>query len=85
MERDWKEAWIDEMGLIVALSGEDRFRRLSAFKARCLLLAPTYKAELSAALKQRFMPSSYPENPPADGCRSGMDAINAVTQHPSQS
>lgn len=40
--KDWKESWIDWMGLIVALSGEKRFYELETFKLRMneLLIPP---------------------------------------------
>jgi hypothetical protein len=57
--RDWKEAWVDHMGLIVALSGNARFAMLDAFKLKMFVdLTPDEQAELRDCLRRRFTPSS---------------------------
>lgn len=58
-KRDWKEAWVDEMGLVVALSGKARFEAMDAFKLKMFVtLTPEAIAELRECLRQRFTPSS---------------------------
>ncbi len=57
--RDWKEAWVDEMGLVIALSGKARFEAMDAFKLRMFVtLTPEAIVELRECLRQRFTPSS---------------------------
>jgi hypothetical protein len=59
MNRDWKEAWVDQMGLIVALSGANRFDLLNQFKAAMMSrLSSEQRDELVECLRQRFTPSS---------------------------
>jgi len=58
-KRDWKEKWVDQMGLIVALAGEQRFKRLESFKlAMSVALTEDQCEELRECLRQRFTPSS---------------------------
>jgi len=65
IERDWREAWVDKMGLIVALHGEQRFKRLEAFKLEMFVeLTPDQCAELKECLRQRFTPSSESHTAP---------------------
>lgn len=72
--RDWKEEWIDEMGLIVALSGYDRFIRLGIFKLAVKhTLTEKQRGELKLAIKNRFTPTNG-----QDGCKSGMEAVKEV-------
>lgn len=72
--RDWKEKYIDRMGLIVALSGEPRFQQLSLLKADMALLSSEMQQELKSALRQRFAPSGG-----TDGCQSAMNAVTSAT------
>ncbi len=59
MTRDWKEIYVDQMGLIVALNGSDRFKAMEAFKLRMFVeLTPDQCDELRECLRQRFTPSS---------------------------
>lgn len=74
-ERDWKEAWIDRMGLIVALSGYVAIRR---FKEDMATLESLAEVEaLREAIRQRFTPSSYADAE-RDGCKSAMAAVKEV-------
>ena len=80
-ERDWKERWIDEMGLIVALSGEVRFSTLASFKNRMRTLPQADQESLRIALKQRFTPSSYSTNNPSfNGCREGTVSVESAIE-----
>ena len=64
MERDWKEAWVDRMGLIVTLSGQDRFMRLKKFKADMVHdLTPGQIVDLRICLRERFSPSNAMTGP----------------------
>lgn len=75
MTRDWKEGWIDQMGLIVALGGEHRFNKLRQFKDdMARYLTPEERSELKEALRQRFTPTNG-----QDGCSSAMEAVKDVT------
>lgn len=59
MKRDWKEHWVDRMGLIVALHGKARFDALDAFKLKMFVeLTVDEQAQLRACLRQRFTPSA---------------------------
>lgn len=71
--RDWKESYVDQMALIVTLSGEERFKRLTAFKAQTQLLEKQDQAELSECIRLRFTPSNG-----QDGCQSATDSVNSV-------
>lgn len=70
MLRDWKEVWIDQMGLIVALSGEERYARLRDFKKQLALLSDKDFHALNKAIKERFTPSNG-----EDGCQSATEAV----------
>jgi hypothetical protein len=72
-QQDWKEPWIDRMGLIVALSGSERFLRLSKLKTDMAGLSPAMQAELRAAIRERFTPSNG-----RDGCQSAMQSVRSV-------
>lgn len=74
-ERDWKELWIDQMGLIVCLSGEDRFQRMREFKAFMALLSQEKQAELKEAIRMRFTPSNG-----QDGCQTAMRSVKEVME-----
>ena len=75
IQRDWKEAYVDQMGLIVALSGKPRFEMLEAFKLRMFVeLTAEQCAELKECLRQRFTPSGG-----KDGCQSATDAVNQAS------
>ena len=59
MKRDWREPWIDQMGLILTLSGRPRFVMMEAFKLKMLVeLTPEQWIDLKEALRQRFTPST---------------------------
>lgn len=74
IERDWKEEWIDEMGLIVALSGKERFTKLSIFRIKMrALLSPVDQDALKEALRQRFTPTNG-----MDGCQEATAAVKEV-------
>lgn len=73
--RDWKEAWIDRMGLIVALGGGHRFNELAQFKRDMSAMSEREQAELKEAIRQRFTPTNG-EN----GCQSGTEAIRKVVK-----
>lgn len=73
INRDWKEPWVDRMGLVVALSGEDRFTHLQRLKRDMAPLAPEQQAELRECFRQRFTPSNG-----ADGCQSATQAVREV-------
>lgn len=68
--RDWKEAYIDHMGLIVALSGERRMDEMRLFKRNMERLTLKQQGELRLALALRFTPTNG-----QDGCQSGMQAV----------
>lgn len=75
IERDWKEAWVDEMGLIVALSGEDRFFRLNKLKFRMgRELSEQEVHQLRACLRQRFTPTNGQH-----GCQEATSAVKEIT------
>lgn len=77
-ERDWKESWIDRMGLIVALSGNDRYVAIRRFKEDMATLESMAEVEaLREAIRQRFTPSSYAGDE-RDGCKSAMAAVKEV-------
>lgn len=74
INQNWKEPWIDQMGLIVALSGEERFIMLARFKYRMAMELSTFdQAELRVAIRQRFTPSNG-----EDGCQSAMSAVKEI-------
>ena len=68
--RDWKESWVDQMGLIVALSGAERFSKLTQFKIRMKELAPESQKELMETLRMRFTPTNGD-----NGCREATSAV----------
>ena len=74
MKRDWKEVWIDKMGLIVALSGEQRFAKIEDFKASLALLSADDQAAVKQAMRQRFTPSNG-----QDGCSEATASITEAT------
>lgn len=74
IERDWKEFWVDDMGLIVALSGEARFERLRKFKALMQRLTEAEQRELGDCLRQRFTPSNGDS-----GCQEATSSVKEVT------
>lgn len=72
--RDWREKWVDEMGLIVTLSGEDRYFRLNQLKFRMgrdLTEQEVY--QLRQCLRERFTPSNG-----QDGCKEAMDSMRTI-------
>jgi hypothetical protein len=74
LERDWKEEWVDRMGLIVCLSGSLRFDALREFKRDMgFKLSNAQIQELKACLKARFTPTNG-----EDGCQSGTSAVREV-------
>jgi hypothetical protein len=73
-QRDWKESWVDQMGLIVALGGKQRFEALDAFKLKMFVtLTPEAIAELRECLRQRFTPTNG-----GNGCASATAAVKEV-------
>lgn len=68
--RDWKEAYVDQMGLIVALSGKDRFVQMEFLKERMRELPESQQVELKECLRQRFTPSGS-----HTGCKSATEAV----------
>lgn len=56
--RDWKEEYVDFMGLIVALSGEQRFARMTELKDGMKGLTDKQNKELKQAFRERFYPFS---------------------------
>lgn len=73
-ERDWKEAWVDRMGLIVCLNGSLRFDAIREFKRDMgFFLSNDQISELKECLRKRFTPSNG-EN----GCQSGTDSVRQV-------
>lgn len=74
IERDWKEEWVDRMGLIVTLSGEDRFAALEKFKSDMVKLGKGDRWSLQDCLRHRFTPSNG-----QDGCQSATDAVKEAT------
>lgn len=73
MIRDWKEAWVDEMGLIVALSGTQRFERVDRFNVKMKLLSTEQREELKECLRQRFTPTNG-----KDGCQEATESVQLV-------
>lgn len=70
-QRDWKEFWVDEMGLIVALDGNKRFELMADFKLRMVFeLSPNEQSELKDCLRKRFTPSNGD-----NGCQSATQAV----------
>lgn len=79
-KRDWKEKWVDEMGLIVALSAPERFTRLDDFKHRLNQLPPEQRQEVRWAVAKRFTPSSTRSSSEEfKGCRSATEVIEEIT------
>lgn len=73
MTRDWKENYVDFMGLIVAQSGEERFKNLKLLKLAMDLLTDEDKAAVKETLRQRFTPSNG-----QDGCEEAMDSMRTI-------
>lgn len=71
--RDWREYWVDRMGLIVALSGENRFTKLLEFKRDLDALFACEQLAVKEAIRLRFTPSDG-----IDGCTSGIEAVKQV-------
>jgi len=63
------------MGLIVALSGAERFATLLQFKADMATLTTDQQTALKEALRQRFTPNNS-----ADGCQSATLAVKEATK-----
>lgn len=75
MTRDWKEDWVDRMGLIVALSGEARFQCLVLFKLdMATKLSEAECRELRVCLRKRFMPTNG-----QDGCQEAVKSVREAT------
>lgn len=75
MNQDWMEPWIDQMGWIVALSGEARFRNLEEFKKQMRTrLTKEGQVTLKEAIRQRFTPTNG-----QDGCRGAIEAVREAT------
>jgi hypothetical protein len=73
---DWREPWIDRMGLIVALGGEERFTHLRAFKKDMRVkLTVDERQALKAAIQARFTPTNG-----EDGCASGVSAVKEAME-----
>lgn len=75
MNLGWKEQWIDQMGLIVALSGDERFRKLAEFKTKMRDLSLPDQVALKEAIRQRFTPTNG-----QDGCQSATEAVRQTIQ-----
>lgn len=73
MTQDWMEPWIDQMGLIVALSAPERFERFAMFKYNMAKLRKRDRIALKEAIRLRFTPSNG-----VDGCESGTEAVREV-------
>jgi hypothetical protein len=69
----WIELWIDWMGLIVTLSGEQRFRQLEGFNWGFKHLKPEDQATLKQAIRARFCPSNG-----EDGCQGAMESVRGI-------
>lgn len=75
LERDWKEAWVDRMGLIVCLDGKERFAALDQFKRDMgFMLSNSQIAELKACIRDRFTPTNG-----GNGCQSATASVKAIT------
>jgi hypothetical protein len=72
-ERDWKEPYVDRMGLIVALSGQHRFQKLSELKKDMSSLPASQQSELKECLRQRFTPTNG-----QDGCSEAMASMRSI-------
>lgn len=68
--KNWIEDWIDEMGLIVALSGNERFNKIAKFKCARKFLSEKGQQKLDEAIRKRFTPSNG-----EDGCKTAMDSV----------
>lgn len=73
MNNNWKETFVDRMGLIVVLSGQQRLEKLAALKSDIDKLSPKEQQEVRECLRMRFTPSNG-----EDGCDSAMNALNSV-------
>lgn len=72
--RDWKEEWVERMGLIVALSGDYRFKQLAKMKGdMAVRLSQQEVAELKECLRRRFTPSNG-----NDGCREATQSVRSA-------
>lgn len=73
--RDWKEEWIDRMGLIVVLGGKERFEHLNRLKFDMTTKLNCREiTELKEAIRMRFTPTNG-----QDGCQSGIQAVKEAT------
>lgn len=76
IERDWKEAWVDRMGLVVCLSGSERFTKLDLMKRDMAeQLTASQILELRATLRARFTPSNG-----KDVCHEATLAVIDITE-----
>lgn len=73
-EKDWREIWVDRMGLIVALSGAERFDSLNKMKKDMAEnLNPDQINIVKDVIRQRFTPTNG-EN----GCQSATQAVKEI-------
>lgn len=75
MSKPWIEHYIDHMGLVVALSGVERFAEMKRLKDRIALLEVSKASEVREAIRLRFTPTNG-----QDGCQSGTAAVRDVAQ-----
>lgn len=73
-EQPWKEAFVDRMGLIVALSGDERHAKMRELVLDISRLSGPLQAEVKETLRTRFTPTNG-----EDGCRSASEAVRAIT------
>lgn len=78
-QRDWKEEWVDRMGLIVALSGEHRFERLDSLKKDMKQLSEDKVKELKYCFKQRFTPS-HSAGDIYEGCETATKSVEMACE-----
>lgn len=71
--KPWIETWIDRMGLIVALNGEERFQQIYQFKVDLNRLNHDMQTQVKEAIRLRFAPTNG-----NDGCVSGTMAVKEV-------
>lgn len=70
----WIEPWIDRMGLIVALSGDERFKAINRLKHDMRInLTKDEQEQLRCAFRARFAPSRG-----SDGCKTAMNSLDQV-------
>lgn len=74
-QQSWQEKLVDEMGLVVALSGESRFEAMKSLRLKIHQLSPAQQIEIKAILKQRFTPTNG-----EDGCQSATRAVKIITK-----